>query len=539
MNISRMIFNSCMGMLTILSLSSIAQAQSEQPAAKPTTASATPEEPAKKTPHVHAEGESCDEHDHAGEAEHKHAEGESCDEHDHAGEAEHKHAEGESCDEHDHAGEAEHKHAEGESCDEHDHAGEAEHKHAEGEECDGHDHEGKSASNAEHVHAEGEECDGTDGAESHAPEGVVSVHVDAKAIRALDMKVEKIVAQPHGATKSYYGQLEIPPYAVQTFALPSSGRVIPHVKSAQNVKKGDILYTLESPDIVDLVGKVRDAATALKRGEAELSTLNTRRDQLNQIGTRNSELDTNIQFKEAELPGLRSALETATSQLQIATSGGAMEGNLLVVRAPASGSVQSVSSNNNAWAEQGSPVLIMTDPGKLEFKATAYASDSLNHSTAHLVLPSSGGKQDHILEGNIRIAAQINPENQTRTLYFVPDQIPAEAFAGQVARLDLGEASDKKDDYIPVPNSAIVKVGVNDVVFLQDKDDDDLFLMVKVETLPARRGMTPAKGIKEGQLLVTKGGYELKYALPEADGAAPKKAAGHFHADGKFHEGEH
>lgn len=478
MNISRMIFNSCMGMLTILSLSSIAQAQNEHPTPTPAT-------PAKEAPHEHTEGKH-DEHDHAAEIDAK-------------------------CDGHDHADEDKH--------DDHDHTSEADAK------CDGHDHAGEAVA--------------APSAENHTPGGVVSVHVDAKAIHALDMKVEKVVSQPHGATKSYYGQLEIPPYAVKTFALPSSGRVIPHVKSAQNVKKGDILYTLESPEIVELAGKVRDAETALKRGAAELLVLSARRDQLNKIGTRNSELDTSIQFKEAEQPGLSSALETARNQFQIATSGGTLEGNLLVVRAPDDGSVQSISSNNNAWAEQGTPVLIMTDPGKLEFKATAYASDALNHEMARLILPSSYGKEDHVLDGTIRISAQINPENQTRTLYFVPDKVPAEAFAGQVARLDLNESADKQNDYIPVPNSAIVKVGVNDVVFLRDKDDDDLFLMVKVETLPARRGMTPVKGLKEGQLLVTKGGYELKYVLPEGDGSAPKKAAGHFHADGKFHEGEH
>ncbi len=443
MNISRLIFNSCLGMASILSLSTMVQAQNNHP---------TEPLPAKEQPHKHIDGE---DHDH-----------------------------------------------------DHDHDHEADSK------DDDHDHEA-----------------------SKGLADIVPVHIDAKAIHALDMKIEKVVAQPHAATKSYYGQLEIPPSAVQTFSLPSSGRVIPHVQSAQKVKKGDVLYTLESPDIVDLAGKVRDAEASLKRAEAELLTLTARRDQLEKIGTRNSELDTSIRFKEAEIPGLRSTLETARNQFQIATSGGTMEGNLLVVRAPIDGSVQSVDTNHNAWEEQGVPILVMTEPGKLEFKATAYASDSLRHSAAHLVLTSPDGKKSIILNGTTRISAQINPENQTRTIYFVPDKVPTEAYAGQVARLELNEPADAREGFISVPNSAIVKVGINDVVFLRDKDDDDLFLMVKVETLPSRRGMTPVKGIKEGQLLVTQGGYELKYVLPEGNG--PKKAAGHFHADGKFHEGEH
>ena len=44
-------------------------------------------------------------------------------------------------------------------------------------------------------------------------------------------------------------------------------------------------------------------------------------------------------------------------------------------------------------------------------------------------------------------------------------------------------------------------------------------------------------GLVPGQRIVVKGGAELRYLLP-ADGQK-KKSAGHFHADGKFHEREH
>ena len=61
--------------------------------------------------------------------------------------------------------------------------------------------------------------------------------------------------------------------------------------------------------------------------------------------------------------------------------------------------------------------------------------------------------------------------------------------------------------------------------------------MVKVHAGASRRGMTPVSGLVPGQRIVVKGGAELRYLLP-ADGQK-KKSAGHFHADGKFHEGEH
>ena len=78
-----------------------------------------------------------------------------------------------------------------------------------------------------------------------------------------------------------------------------------------------------------------------------------------------------------------------------------------------------------------------------------------------------------------------------------------------------------------------MRVGLDDVVFAEV--GEGRYAMLKVHAGTSRRGMTPVKGLMPGQRIVVKGGYELKYILP---GEGQKKAAGHFHADGKFHEGE-
>ena len=138
----------------------------------------------------------------------------------------------------------------------------------------------------------------------------------------------------------------------------------------------------------------------------------------------------------------------------------------------------------------------MTNKGELEFATTIYGADPVHYAKAQLALTS--GKNTEVLDGTLRVADQVDPATQSRALYFVPDRMPEGTHAGQLARLDLK----------------------------------------KVETLPARQGKTPVKGLTPGQTIVTKGGYELKYILPTGD-AGSKKAAGHFHADGQFHEGEH
>ncbi len=337
-----------------------------------------------------------------------------------------------------------------------------------------------------------------------------------------------------GAAKTLYGQMVIPPHAVTTYALPAAGRVTFNVKSAQQVRKGELLYTLASPDIVEMEGNAAQAQAALDRAAAELNTLRERRTQLEKIGTRNSELNTSIQFKEAEIHSLRAALTASNNKLKLVMESGVLKNNLLYIYAAADGSVQSVNMTQGAWGEQGAPALVMTNKGDLEFSTTIYGADPVHYAKARLALTS--GKNTELLDGTLRVAEQVDPATQSRALYFTPDRLPEGAHAGQLARLDLYSDDAAAEGFIPVPNSAVVKVGVNDVVFI--KAGNDTFVMKKVETQPSRQGKTPVRGLMPGQTIVTKGGYELKYILPTGE-AGSKKAAGHFHADGQFHEGEH
>ena len=444
--------------------------------------------------------------------------------------AEHNHADGTPCTA-DH-GHDEHQHKEGETCTEgHDHK---EHTHPDGTVCTGdHDHEG-------HQHAEGKAC--TDDHDHDKPsaggagalEDMIPLHVDEKARHSLDMRFEKVTAVPHGAERTLHGQMVIPPHAVNTYALPAAGRGTFHVKSAQQVRKGQLLYTLASPDIVEMEGAAAQAKAELNRCIADLAALKERRQTLEKIGTKNSELNTTIRFKETEEESLKAALNASENKLKLATASGELKDNLLYVYAAADGSVQSVDMTQGAWGEQGAPALVMTNKGDLEFATTIYGTDPVHYAKAQLAL--TRGKNTELLDGSLRVADQVDPATQSRALYFTPDRLPEGTHAGQLARLDLYSRDSATDGFIPVPNSAVVKVGVNDVVFI--KTGEDAFVMKKVQTLPARQGKTPVKGLIPGQTIVTKGGYELKYILP-AEGSGSKKAAGHFHADGQFHEGEH
>ena len=479
--------------------------------------------------HQHEHGEGCT-HDHAAEeGEHQHEHGEGCN-HDHAAEGEHQHEHGEGCT-HDHAAEGEHQHEHGEGCT-HDHGAEgAEHQHEHGEGCShdhGHEH-GDACSGHDHGHEHGAGC-----THDHSS-GPVLVTADAHARHISAMKIEEVPAASQALTHSLYGHLFVPNHALETYSLPCGGRISLNVKSAQTVKKGDILYTLVSPEVSGLVADIKKQEAAITRCGEEIASVSQRLERLKAAGTGNSDLEEQLNFKNAEKRQLERELEVSKTKLNILVMGAELkpENGLptLVVRATKDGIVRNVGITQGSWGEQGAAVVTMSNLAAMEIEGTLYGNNVPDFTTVRATRLS--GRDNKVLEGTWRMAEQVDEEKQTRAFYFTPAELPADARPGQLCRVDF-YADGGEEGYVTIPDSALVKVGIDDVVFLEVKEGT--FAMVKVKAGESRRGMTPVKGLIPGQRLVVKGGYELRYLLP-ADGSQQKKA-GHFHADGKFHEGE-
>ena len=389
-------------------------------------------------------------------------------------------------------------------------------------------HEGHS--HADHDHAA---HDDTHSAHEHAAEATL-VQVDARSRHILNMQVETIPETSLALSQSLYGHLTAPAHAQETYALPCAGRITLRVKSAQQVKKGDVLYTLASPAYADQLAEEQKTLADLARCKRELEALHDRVTRLQEAGARNSELEGQLSFKQAEANRLERDLEIAQARLRsLALGAEPQEADglpVLVVRAHEDGVVHNVGISQSSWGEQGAAVITMSAPAAMEIVGTLYASDLPHIAEVRATLPL--GRENVSLEGSWRLADQVDAATQTRALYFTPTHLPPEARAGQLCRIDIYDAP-AEPGIVSVPDSAIVKVGTDDVVFVELHPGE--YAMVKIHAGDSKRGMTPVAGLHAGQRIVVKGGYELKYSLPTQK---ETKKAGHFHADGKFHEGE-
>ncbi|MCI7697770.1 MAG: efflux RND transporter periplasmic adaptor subunit [Akkermansia sp.] len=465
--------------------------------------------------HDHAAEESHAGHDHEGgackgEHDHDHEGGACKDEHDH------NHEGGACKDEHDH------DHEGGACKDEHDH----DHEGGACKDEHDHNHEGGACKDEHDHNHEGGACSSSSG-------GVV-VKADARARSILGMQVQEVPAVTATLTGSLYGRLTIPEHAVETYALPVAGRISLRVKSAQQVQAGDILYTVQSPDYADRVTEAEELQYDLERCEAEVQVMEDRNARLREVGSRNSELEAQLSFKKAEKRRLQQSALAARNRVRMLSAGAeeTREDGLptLAVRARTAGTVRNVGFTQGSWGEQGAAVITMSRRDAVEITAPLYAGNMPQVERVQAYVPM--GREMKAVAGTWRIADQVDPDTQTRTLFFTPETAPEGVPAGTLCRLDLFSGDDAGS--VSIPDSAIVKVGTDDVVFLETGEGN--FVMVKVQAGASRRGMTPVRGLTPGQRVVVKGGYELKFLLPAGGGT---KKAGHFHADGKFHEGEH
>jgi hypothetical protein len=388
-----------------------------------------------------------------------------------------------------------HAHEHGANCS-HDHGHEQKQKHEHGENCNHgrahkHDHE--------HEHDEHGKCASEGRTESHnKPESALSAVSIAKAVQDV-MGLRTVHAEKRrvASTLVFAGRYELSPDARKVVATPVAGRLTLLVRPLAEVKKGDALFKVSSPD---LVARTHDIEALEKR-------VNVYRE----IKTPNAALENELAVKRAERTAMLAGVEE--------------KDGVITVRAADDGMVESLIAQDGAWLETGAAAVQTVRTHDLRFKALVAASDALRLSNG---MPAK--VDGH--HGHVRIG--VGDDTGIVPIYVLFDK-DVHALAG--ARSHAECVTDETDEpHIAVPSRCIVSVGLQPTVFIRDAYDAGRFIAVPVTPGVSGGGWTAVEGLPSGHCeVVSEGAYELKLALPSAGGS---KSAGHFHADGTFHEGE-
>ena len=379
------------------------------------------------------------------------------------------------------------------------------HKHEHGASC-GHGH-GHAETKAErpgpflsNVQNAGSVCSGHGHGPGHetGSNGPKPVSVPKAVQDVMGLKTVRAEFRRVASTVSFAGRYELNPDARKVVATPVSGRLALLVKPLADVKKGDVLFKVSSPDLV--------------ARSHEIEALEKRVNVYRGINTPNAALENELAVKRAERTAMLAGAEE--------------KDGVVTVRAMSDGMVESLSAQDGAWLETGAAAVQTVRTRDLRFKALVASSDALRLRNG---MPANVDG----IHGRIRIG--VGDDTGLVPVYVLFGE-EVDALAGARSRAEC-VTDETEDARAAVPSRCIVSVGLQPTVFVRDAHDGGRFVAVPVTPGLSGGGWTAVEGLPAPHCeVVSEGAYELKIALQSADGAKP---SGHFHADGVFHEGEH
>ena len=371
--------------------------------------------------------------------------------------------------------------------------------HEHGADCS-HDHAQEQKREHDHEHDGHGKCAAGGKAESHnRTERALKAVSVAKAVQdVMGLKTVRAERRRVTSTVVFAGRYELSPDARKVVATPVAGRLTLLDKPLAEVKKGDALFKVSSPD---LVARSHDIEALEKR-------VNVYRE----IKTPNAALENELAVKRAE---------------RVAMLAGAEENDgVVTVRAATEGMVESLVAQDGAWLETGAAAVQTVRTHDLRFKALVAASDALK---------LRNGMSAKVGEHHGRLRIGVGDDTGIVPIYVLFDN-GVHALAGERSRAEC-VTDDTEEPHIAVPSRCIVSVGLQPTVFVRDPHNAERFIATPVVPGASGGGWTAVEGLPSGHCeIVSEGSYELKLALPSA---GDSKSAGHFHADGTFHEGEH
>ena len=392
------------------------------------------------------------------------------------------------CEEHHKGCEHQHHHEE-----KHDHAHEHEHKH--GESCS-HGHTPQNSHRSSPI--------------SHHSSPISHLTIPLAVQKVMGLKTVNAEMRRVASTISFAGRYELNPDARQKIATPVSGRLTLHVKALSNIKKGQPIFSVSSPELVARAH--------------EIGALEKRLAVYREIKTPNAALENELAVKRAEREALLAGAEE--------------KDGIVTVHASEDGMIESLLAQNGAWLETGAAAVQTVQMHDLRFKALAAASDAIRLRDS---MPAKVGTN----AGRIQLG--VGDDSGLVPVYVLFNS-EISAIAGERGHAECVTDETEKP-HMAVPSKCIVSVGLQPTVFVKDSHNAERFIAIPVVPGVSGGGWTAVEGLSPHECeahakdkpshiceIVCEGAYELKLALPSSDA---KKESGHFHADGTFHTGEH
>ena len=398
------------------------------------------------------------------------------------------------------------------------------HGHGASEEA-AHDHGDEHDHGEEHEH--GDEGEHSDEGE-HGDEGEHSdeARLTPEAIERYGIRVEAVMKQPLLGTFTAPARISFNTEAIAYVSSPVSGRIAEiKARLGDQVKKGDVLMIIESPELGEVQSDFRSKRAAVQAARSSHERASRLLKESQGIAL------TEVQKREVELKSAEAAASAAESTLRLfgftpqAIESLAKSGDIdsrYPVHAPLSGTVV---ERNASLGERVGPdrdsLFTVADTSTLWVVADVpegRLKDVGVGSRARVKVPAL---PDQSFEGRVVLVSPVL--DQTTRTTAVRIEVKDEGMRlkpGMFAQAEIAPPEPSAGAMLAVPIGAIQTVEGGPAVFVPVKGEENTFAKRTVSIAPAIGGMVPVlSGLKEGEHVVTAGTFILKAELGKAGAA--------------------
>ena len=420
-----------------------------------------------------------------------------------------------------------------------------------------------------------------------APAPTNRIDLPATVRQNLGITFAKVEKRRVSSTIRVPGSFELQPSARREYRSTLPGWVNIRVQQYGDVKKGQSLYELDSPEWHRLRQQLHENQAAIARVTAEMEVaqqtkveaetavevVQKRIEALAGAEVRRAELEAELATRRAAIPRLEAEIKVKQAALDEAKHDFALEIdtaaallgvtprslgqpvghgddadhaaehavqrwytlNRIEYVAADDGVVEETLVTNGAWVEANTLVATVVQPNSLRFRAVGLQSDLgrlRDGQTAHVVPPQGSGIDGtEVIAGKLKVGLTGDPSQRTIELIVTPEKVAAWAKPGVSALLEI-VVDDSGKEELAIPVASVVRDDLTHIFFRRDPSNAD-----KVIRTEADLGVNDGKwvavqsGVKEGDEVVLEGVYELKLA----GGGKGAGGGGHFHADGTWH----
>ncbi len=265
--------------------------------------------------------------------------------------------------------------------------------------------------------------------------------------------------------------------------------------TGQQVRAGDPVMTLYSPEIVATVGELRrSAATVGGNGGADAELAEAARRRLVRFG----------------LP----------SETVAALEAGREDPARVVFRAPVGGWVVAKEVLEGQKVEPGMELLTLADLSRVWVEADLYQQEAGAVAVGQQAAISVPGQPEPLIARVILVSPSVDPETRTVRMRFALDNPGAHLRPGMFAEVQVQLAS---TEGVLVPDSAIMSTGSREVVFVQA--GEGRFEPRVVTTGPrsggevlVRQGVSPGERVVVGANFLIDAESRLRAVVPSVGG---------------------